>query len=110
MATAMLWLTVPVVVGALLSVVGAAMASPLMPIGAARLAEPRPGLAINFSVLGFGFGALVIMFCGLSLLVAWLVSRSSIPGKSDARLSPPGHGAGRRHLAGPGSPPRRSTA
>ncbi len=104
-ATAMLWLTVPVVVGALLSVVGAAMASPLMPIGAARLAEPRPGLAINFSVLGFGFGALVIMFCGLSLLVAWLVSRSSIPGKSDARVVAARPWRGAETLGRAGFPP-----
>ena len=41
--------------GAVVAVVGAALASPLMPIGPARLAEPHPGFAINVAILGLGF-------------------------------------------------------
>jgi len=36
-------------------------ASPLMPIGAARLAEPQPGLDLDPLVLGAGFAAVVLL-------------------------------------------------
>ncbi len=46
-------------VGALVAVVVAIFASPMMPIGPARLAEPHPGLALDWTVLGLGFVAVV---------------------------------------------------
>jgi ABC-type lipoprotein release transport system permease subunit len=41
--------------GAVLAVGLAVAASPLMPIGPARLAEPRPGIEVNLAILGTGF-------------------------------------------------------
>ena len=38
---------IPVVIGAFLAVVGAILASPLMPIGPARIAEPNPGMSFD---------------------------------------------------------------
>jgi hypothetical protein len=43
-------------------------ASPLMPIGPARLAEPDPGLSVDIAVLAGGFAAIVAL---LVVRVAW---------------------------------------
>jgi ABC-type antimicrobial peptide transport system permease subunit len=51
--------------GAVLAVVIAIAASPLMPIGPARLAEPHPGVDVNLAVLGAGLA----LIAGLPLLV-----------------------------------------
>jgi ABC-type antimicrobial peptide transport system permease subunit len=47
--------------GAVIAVVIAVAASPLMPIGAARLAEPQPGIGLDPAVLGIGFAAVVLL-------------------------------------------------
>ncbi|MDQ6949435.1 MAG: hypothetical protein M3256_25095, partial [Actinomycetota bacterium] len=57
---------VTAVVGAVLAVTVAVGASSLMPIGAARIAEPYPGLAVNWAVLVVG--GLVIV----GALLAWV--------------------------------------
>ena len=51
--------------GAVLAVVIAIAASPLMPIGPARLAEPHPGVEVNLAVLGAG----LVLIAGLPLLL-----------------------------------------
>jgi ABC-type antimicrobial peptide transport system permease subunit len=51
--------------GAVLAVVIAIAASPLMPIGPARLAEPHPGVDVNLAVLGAG----LVLIAGLPLLL-----------------------------------------
>ena len=51
--------------GAVLAVVIAIAASPLMPIGPARLAEPYPGIDVNLAVLGAGLA----LITGLPLLL-----------------------------------------
>ena len=51
--------------GAVLAVVIAIAASPLMPIGPARLAEPHPGTDVNLAVLGAGLA----LIAGLPLLL-----------------------------------------
>jgi FtsX-like permease family len=51
--------------GAALAVVIAIAASPLMPIGPARLAEPHPGTDVNLAVLGAG----LVLITGLPLLL-----------------------------------------
>ncbi len=48
--------------GAAMAVVIAVMASPLMPIGPARIAEPHPGVAFNWALLGSGGAAMVVLF------------------------------------------------
>jgi ABC-type lipoprotein release transport system permease subunit len=53
-------------VGAALAVGLALLLSPLTPIGLGRVAEPDPGFAANWAVLGVGLAAVVV------LLVAWV--------------------------------------
>jgi putative ABC transport system permease protein len=64
-------LAVITVAGAVLAVAIAVAASPLTPIGAARLAEPHPGADVNLAILGAG--AAVLALCPLLLLTpaAW---------------------------------------
>lgn len=57
--------------GGALAVVLAALASPLMPIGPARLAEPRSGFAINVAILGIGFACVVGVLLLIVALPAW---------------------------------------
>jgi hypothetical protein len=52
-------------IGAAVAAGVAVAASPLMPIGAARLAEPDPGVSADALVLAVGAAAIVV------LLVAW---------------------------------------
>jgi ABC-type antimicrobial peptide transport system permease subunit len=47
--------------GGVIAVGIAIAASPLMPIGAARLAEPQPGIGLDPAVLGMGFAAVVLL-------------------------------------------------
>jgi ABC-type antimicrobial peptide transport system permease subunit len=49
------------VAGGVIAVGIAIAASPLMPIGAARLAEPQPGVDLDPLVLGTGFAAVVLL-------------------------------------------------
>lgn len=58
-------LAVVTTAGAVLAMVIAIAASPLMPIGPARLAEPHPGMDVNLAVLGAGLA----LIAGLPLLL-----------------------------------------
>src|SRR5579862_7439455 len=49
------------VVGAVVAVAVAVAASPLMPIGPARTAEPDPGVEVNLAVLGAGAAAIALL-------------------------------------------------
>jgi len=49
------------VAGGVIAIGIAIAASPLMPIGAARLAEPQPGLYLDPLILGAGFAAVVLL-------------------------------------------------
>ena len=69
--------------GAVLAVVLAVLASPLMPVGAARIAEPQPGLTVDWATLGIGALAIVVL---LLACVAWPVWRiTSDPARSRVR-------------------------
>ena len=58
-------------VGALAAVVVAIAASPLMPIGTARLAEPDPGVSIDATVLAPGAVAIVVLLVVGTAWPAW---------------------------------------
>jgi hypothetical protein len=75
MGAAIFRLVPPIVVGGALAVAGALAGSLLMPIGAARLAEPDPGLSLGYAVLGAGFGAIVVIFAAIATVAAWAVTR-----------------------------------
>jgi len=61
---------VSVTLGALIGVGIAIAASPLTPIGASRLAEPHPGIAIDGTVLVIGAVALVLFLAATAILPA----------------------------------------
>ncbi len=54
-------LTVVTAAGAVLAAAIAVAASPLMPVGAARLAEPDPGVSVNAGVLGAGLAVIAFL-------------------------------------------------
>jgi ABC-type lipoprotein release transport system permease subunit len=58
-------------VGAAIAVGGAVSASPLMPVGPARVAEPHPGVAANLSLLVVGAVAIVALVALVAVLPAW---------------------------------------
>jgi hypothetical protein len=69
--------TTVVVTGAIIAVSVAVVASPIMPIGPARLAEPNPGLEVNLGVLAIGFVAIVAVPVLLLMPVALRAARRS---------------------------------
>jgi len=79
--------------GALLGVGLAIAASPVMPIGAARLAEPHPGVRVDLAVLAVGLVITLAAPLALMIPVAWRLASSP---------------DGARGGAGPAAPPRRS--
>jgi len=89
--------------GAALAVGIAIAASPLMPIGPARLAEPDPGVSVNFPVLGIGFAAIVAALTARVGLSAWRQA-SARPAPTDSQL--PSHRRSRiaERLARAGAP------
>jgi MacB-like periplasmic core domain len=57
--------------GAAVACAVAIAASPLMPIGPARLAEPHPGVSIDFAVLAVGFVGVVALLLARVAWPAW---------------------------------------
>jgi hypothetical protein len=58
---------------AVIAVATAVAASPLMPIGPARLAEPDPGVSVDVTVLGLGAAGMVALLVARSAWAAWRV-------------------------------------
>ena len=68
------------VAGAAIAVAVAIAASPLMPIGPARLAEPSPGVEVNVAILGAGFACIALLPLLLAGPAAWRAAgRSASP-------------------------------
>ncbi len=63
--------------GGILAVVVAVAASPLTPIGPARVAEPDPGFAVDAAILGPGLAILVILPLALIVPAAWRAASAS---------------------------------
>lgn len=79
------------VVGALLAVVGAVLASPVMPLGPARVAEPNPGIDLDGTVLGLGFVCIVVVLTAIVALPLWRLS-SATRGAGNRRAAVSGGG------------------
>lgn len=62
------------VTGAVIAVCVATAASPLMPIGPARLAEPHPGVEMNLAILGAGGAAIALLPLILLAPAVWLAA------------------------------------
>jgi ABC-type antimicrobial peptide transport system permease subunit len=65
------------VTGAIVAVVVAIAASPLMPIGPARLAEPYPGVEVNLAILGAGFAVIALLPLAVLVPPAWRAARQA---------------------------------
>ena len=85
--------------GALLACVIGWIASPLMPIGLARQAEPYPGLDFDPLVLGVGAVAVAVVVAALALLVAHRVVGAAL------RVDTPAVSSVARVAAGTALPP-----
>jgi MacB-like periplasmic core domain/FtsX-like permease family len=59
------------IAGSALAVAIAIAASALMPIGAARVAEPSPGVEVNLAILAAAFAAIALLPLALVAPVAW---------------------------------------
>ena len=65
-------LVAPIAVGgAVVAVVGSVVASPAMPIGVARRAEPDPGFLVDWWVVSLGFVAVAAVVVGSAALSGW---------------------------------------
>ena len=67
-------------VGGMIAATIAVMASPLTPIGPARLAEPDLGVAVNFAILGIGVALFSTVLPAQVALAAWLATTPSHTG------------------------------
>ena len=71
--------------GALIAVAVAVAASPLMPIGPARGAEPTPGVEVNLAILGAGAAAIALLPLAFLAPAAWRAAAQAAgpPGVTD---------------------------
>jgi hypothetical protein len=83
-------------IGAVVAAGAAVAASPLMPIGAARLAEPDPGVSANPAVLAAGAAAIIVLLSARAAWPAWRLAAASSTGPA----AQAGSVAGRRWPAG----------
>jgi ABC-type lipoprotein release transport system permease subunit len=73
-ALAVLPMAVVGTAGGLLGAVFATLASPLMPIGLARQADPNPGLTVHLAGLGVGLLATLLLITARAAVTAWRVA------------------------------------
>ncbi len=79
-------------------------ASPLMPIGPARLAEPDPGLNVNVPVLAAGAAATVILLVAGATWPAWRLASARHSAERDAAGAPGRRSQAAEWLARSGAP------
>jgi putative ABC transport system permease protein len=92
-ALSMARLAVVTLAGGVIAVAVAIAASPLMPIGPARLAEPHPGVEVNLAILGAGFAAIALLPLALLAGAAWRAARAAGGPLGVAEPAQPGHRA-----------------
>jgi hypothetical protein len=89
LASTLLTLAPGLVGGTMLAVLGAALASPLMPIDVARRAEPEAGFSFDGLVLGLGGVVLLLLAVGLALIAAWRTTGRPDASRTAERSSRP---------------------
>ena len=89
-AAALVQVVTAATVGAVLACGTAVAASPLMPIGPARLAEPAPGVSVDGVVLGVGTVGIVLLMLAWTAWPAWRASTAwrTAPGGPVGPASP----------------------
>jgi hypothetical protein len=95
MAAGLLEVGLAAAAGAVAAAGLAVAASPLMPIGTARLAEPDPGVSADWAVLTAGVVAIVVLAVARVAGPAWRLASSGNAGRAAAAAS-----AGRSKVAG----------
>ncbi|MCU1457654.1 MAG: hypothetical protein JWL73_1746 [Actinomycetia bacterium] len=101
-------LAVPVAVaGGLLAVVGAVLASPILPFGLARQAEVDRGFHADWLVLGLGLVAVVGFVAAVGAVTAWRVARPRVSTRGAQLMGRPSVAA--RLAASAGATPRMTT-
>ena len=88
--------------GALLAFVLAVLASPIMPLGAARTAEPSPGVDVDAVVLGIGFVSIVVALIAAVAVPSWRLS--SAAGEGAASRAEAARGGRLAWLSSSGAP------
>ncbi len=104
LAAGLLQVAVAASAGAVLACVIAIVASPLMPIGPARLAELDPGVTVDLTVLLGGFAAIVIFLVGRVAWTAWRESSARLRDAASLSAVPGYRSRVARWLAGSGAP------
>ena len=97
------------VAGALLAAAVALAASPLMPIGPARLAEPDPGVSADVAVLAIGFAGIVLVLVAQAGWPAWRLTSTTNPAGPAAAGAPGRPSPVARWLTGAGAPVTAAT-
>jgi hypothetical protein len=99
-AAGLLEVTAAAAAGGAAAVVIAIAASPLTPIGPARLAEPSPGVSVDGPVLAIGFAVIVVALLARVAVTAWrqASARPAGAGAYADRAGLPGRPALRRRV------------
>ena len=90
--------------GGAAAVVIAIAASPLMPVGPARLAEPDPGVSVNGPVLAAGFAAIAALLLARVAVTAWRQASARAARRRTAAEPWPAPPAARRPPGRAGAP------
>ena len=90
MAAGLIKVGVAAAIGAAVAAGVAVAASPLMPIGAARLAEPDPGVSADATVLAAGAAAIVVLLVAWAAWPAWRLTSTGT--RTDSTSAAPGRG------------------
>jgi putative ABC transport system permease protein len=88
MAAGLIKVGVAAAIGAAVAAGVAVAASPLMPIGAARLAEPDPGVSADALVLAAGAAAIVVLLVAWAAWPAWRLTSTGT--RTDGTPAAPG--------------------
>jgi len=97
-ALAMARLALVTAAGAAVAVAVAIAASPLMPIGSARLAEPSPGVELNMALLAAGFAVIALLPLAVLAPAAWRAVRRSLGAPGPLGVADPASGRSRPSL------------
>ena len=89
---------------AVVAAVGAVAASPLMPIGPARLADPDPGVAVDGLVVGLGALGVAVVLLAAAAIPAWRLARRRLVA-DDPGISTTHRARAAERLARLGAPP-----
>ena len=109
LAAGLIEVGVAAVTGGLLAATTAIAASPLMPIGPARLAEPDPGVSTDITVLAIGFAGIVLVLVAQAGWPAWRLASTRHSAGSTAAVAPGRPSPAARWLAAAGAPVTAAT-